>query len=208
MMASSIARSMLLISSLLIMRGSEAAGSDIKDNFHIDARQAYQMKRDNPDDVLLIDIRTQAEMRYTGVADVIDANIPYRLDSTTWKMKKDGKHGTYKRPKNPDFIEAVGNVFADKGKDKDTPVIVMCTNGTRAHYALKHLKKAGYTRVYAQDEGFEGSKAKQGEDKGKRVVDGWKNRGLPWSYDLLPEKMYFNFDPQKRTDSDTSPKLS
>ena len=31
--------------------------------------------------------------------------------------------------------------------------------------------------------------------KGKRVVAGWKFEGLPWSYDLYTEKMYFNFAP-------------
>lgn len=187
-----------MVSLLSIPSLSGAATGAADDKFHIDAVQAYEMKTEDPEGVLLIDIRTQAEMRYTGVADIIDANIPYRLDSTTWKLKKDGRHGTFKRPKNADFIEAVGNLFDDKSMNKDTPLIVMCTNGTRAHYALKHLKKAGYTNVYAQDEGFEGDKAKQGEYAGKRVVDGWKNRGLPWSYDLLPEKMYFNFDPEKR----------
>jgi hypothetical protein len=28
------------------------------------------------------------------------------------------------------------------------------------------------------------------------VVAGWKNEGLPWSYDLIAAKMYFNFDPK------------
>jgi rhodanese-related sulfurtransferase len=188
----------LIISTLLIPSASLATTSETDNKFHLDAVQAYEMKSKDPENVLLIDIRTLAEIRYTGIATIVDANIPYRLDSTEWKLKKDGKHGTFKRPKNTDFIEAVGNLFKDRGKNKDTPLIVMCTDGTRAHYALKHLKKAGYSNVYAQDEGFEGDKAKQGKNKGKRVVDGWKNRGLPWSYDLLPEKMYFNFDPQNR----------
>ena len=74
----------------------------------------------------------------------------------------------------------------------------MCTAGTRAPFAAKLLHKAGFTRVYTQVEGFEGPRAKEGEHKGKRLVSGWKLTGLPWSYDLAPEKMYFNFDPDNR----------
>ena len=58
------------------------------------------------------------------------------------------------------------------------------------------LHEAGFKKVYTQVEGFEGIKAKEGENKGKRLVAGWKNEGLPWSYDLPASKMYFNFDPK------------
>ena len=52
-------------------------------------------------------------------------------------------------------------------------------------------------KVYVQVEGFEGVKATSGKHKGKRsVVAGWKYEGLPCSYDLVTEKMYFNFDPK------------
>jgi hypothetical protein len=35
--------------------------------------------------------------------------------------------------------------------------------------------------------GFEGELS----DKGRRTVNGWKNAGLPWSYELDKSKMYF-----------------
>jgi len=35
--------------------------------------------------------------------------------------------------------------------------------------------------------GFEGELSA----KGRRNVNGWKNDGLPWSYDLDRKKMYF-----------------
>ena len=124
--------------------------------------------------------------------------FPTVLDSTEWKMKKDSPYGTFKKPKNPDFAAAVENLLSDKGKSKDDPIIIMCTAGTRAPFAAKLLHKAGFTRVYTQVEGFEGPRAKEGEHKGKRLVSGWKLNGLPWSYDLAPEKMYFNFDPDNR----------
>jgi hypothetical protein len=40
-------------------------------------------------------------------------------------------------------------------------------------------------------DGFEGDTAKDGPNKGKRAVNGWKNSGLPWSYQLDKEKVHF-----------------
>ena len=39
-------------------------------------------------------------------------------------------------------------------------------------------------------DGFEGDKAKSGPQKGQRVVNGWKNSNLSWSYKLKPSKLY------------------
>ena len=163
---------------------------------YLTAQEAYDMKTANPEGVLFLDVRNQPEVHYTGMADTVDANIPYRFDSTEWKMKKKGIYGTFKKPKNPDFAVAVETLLQSRKLTKDDPVIIMCTSGTRAPFAAKVLIKAGFTKVYTQIEGFEGKKAKTGPRKGERIDGGWKNIGLPWSYDLLPEKMYFNFDPQ------------
>jgi len=163
---------------------------------YLSAQEAYDMKIANPDKVLLLDVRNQAEVHYTGIPDTVDANIPYRFDSTEWKMKKKGIYGTFKKPKNPDFAAAVETLLQNNNLTKDSPVIIMCTSGSRAPFAAKVLIKQGFTKVYTQVEGFEGKRAKTGPRKGERIDGGWKNVGLPWSYDLLPEKMYFNFDPQ------------
>jgi len=165
---------------------------------YLSAQEAYDMKIANPDKVLLLDVRNQAELHYTGIPDTVDANIPYRFNSSVWKMKRKGNFGTFKSPKNPDFTTAVENVLTAKKLSKDSPIIIMCATGNRAPFAVKALFKAGFKKVYAQVEGFEGVKAKKGENKGKRVVSGWKVSKLPWSYDLIPEKMYFNFDPKQR----------
>lgn len=172
---------------------------------YLDAQEAYDMKQADPDKVLFLDVRNQAEIHYTGIPDTVDANIPYRFDSTDWKMKKKSRFGTFKKPKNPDFSAAVENVLKAKNLTKDSPLIIMCASGTRAPFAAKVLHRAGFTEVYTQVEGFEGPRAKEGADKGKRVVKGWKVRDLPWSYDLLPEKMYFNFAP-KAVDATASEK--
>jgi hypothetical protein len=38
----------------------------------------------------------------------------------------------------------------------------------------------------------EGDMAKEGPNKGRRAVNGWKNNGLPWSYDLDKSKLLIN----------------
>ncbi|MEJ2308444.1 MAG: rhodanese-like domain-containing protein [Gammaproteobacteria bacterium] len=176
--------------------------SEVKEKWHtpfdlyLNAREAYEIKTAHPDDVLFIDVRNRPEIHYIGMADQIDANIPYYFDSTEWKMKKDGVHGTFRKIRNDDFEEAVENALKSKGLTKESPIIIMCTSGSRAPRAARTLHEAGFKKVYTQVEGFEGIKAKEGEHKGKRLVAGWKHEGLPWSYDLPAAKMYFNFDPK------------
>jgi len=114
-----------------------------------------------------------------GFTDIADANIPAYTYSDDWKPKKDGVHGGYRKLYNFDFFEAVDNLIASKGKDKAVPIILMCTSVGRSLVAADELHVAGYRKVYFPVEGFEGVKAKQGPDKGKRVVNGWKNAGLP-----------------------------
>ena len=165
---------------------------------YLNPQEAYDMKTAQPNKVLLLDVRNQAELHYVGMATAVDANVPYRFESTQWKMKRDGIHGTFKKLKNYDFAPAVEKVLTKKGLTKASPIIIMCTSGSRAPYAARALHKAGFGEVYLQIEGFEGHRAKSGPKKGQRIVNGWKNAGLPWSYDLLPEKMYFNFETKKK----------
>jgi rhodanese-related sulfurtransferase len=54
----------------------------------------------------------------------------------------------------------------------------------------KHpLTVAGFKNVYSVVDGFEGDKAKDGPQKGERVVNGWKNKGQPWGYKLDKAKL-------------------
>jgi rhodanese-related sulfurtransferase len=165
-------------------------------DLYLSAREAYEMKTGNPDKVIFIDVRTRPEIHYIGMADQVDANIPYHFDSTEWRTKSDGVHGYFRKKRNPDFEAAMENALSSRGLEKTSPVIIMCTSGSRAPYAARALHKAGFTKVYTQVEGFEGIKATSGEHKGKRLVAGWKFEGLPWSYDFVATKMYFNFDPK------------
>ena len=192
-----------LVAALLLLSGAAAAApvDDVKPKWrtpydlYLTPREAWDMKRAHGDDVLLIDVRTRAEVKFLGMADAVDANIPVRFlrDDYAWSKKSN----TYRTRENPDFVAAVERLLAARHRDRSTPIILMCQSGSRAPMAARLLHAAGFSEAYTQYQGFEGIKAKDGPRQGQRVVDGWKNAGLPWSYRLDPAKMYFNFAPPK-----------
>jgi rhodanese-related sulfurtransferase len=155
--------------------------------FYLNAEEAHKMKSEHQD-VLFIDVRTRAEVAFLGMPVNADANIPYVLaeDFSSWSDKKK----TFKFPANSEFQMAVDSLVSAKGLKKDSKIIVMCRSGSRSAKAANLLAKVGYTNVYTVVDGYEGDKAKKGTNKGQRVVNGWKNAGLPWSYKLDKQKMY------------------
>ena len=56
--------------------------------------------------------------------------------------------------------------------------------------AFNQLAAAGFTHVYNIIDGMEGSRIDDPESvfDGMSTKNGWKNSGLPWSYDLDPER--------------------
>ena len=165
-------------------------------DLYLDPQEAYAMKSADPDGVLFIDVRSRAEVQSVGFTDLADANIPiFEFQGWEWQSKKDGVHGRYRRQYNTDFTVAVERLLAMRGKQRSAPIILMCSSGSRSPIAAQALHDAGFARVYTLYQGFEGVKAKEGPERGHRVVNGWKNAGLPWGYDLKTEKMYFNFAP-------------
>lgn len=156
---------------------------------YVDAQQAYAMKQEKGDAVLLIDVRTRPELKYVGIAEGVDANIPVRTFNTEFAWSD--KSSTFRTTANEDFVAAVDRLLLAQGKGRATPLLLMCQSGSRVPVAARLLHEAGYETVYTVWDGFEGVKAKEGEHKGKRVVNGWKNAGLPWSYKLDKAKMYF-----------------
>jgi rhodanese-related sulfurtransferase len=76
-----------------------------------------------------------------------------------------------------------------KSLTKDDPVILICRSGSRSAAAANALTAAGFKKAYSVVDGFEGDKAKEGPDKGQRVVNGWKNKKQPWGYKLEKAKL-------------------
>lgn len=157
---------------------------------YVNSKEAYEMKQKMADKVLFVDVRDPVEIMFTGFTDVVDINIPFKLaNRNAWHSKKP----VFAMEKNPDFEKAIAATLEAKGLSKDTAIILMCrSGGTRGAPSAKQLWGKGYTQVYVVTDGFEGGKIKAGEQKNWRLVNGWKNSGLPWSYKLNKEKMYLH----------------
>ncbi len=159
-----------------------------KPGLYVDAREAYALKQQLGEKAMFIDIRTRGEVSYTGVASVMDAHVPLleHPANAAW----DEKAGRFRLEFNNDFDAEVARRMAAKGLGKNDTVILMCRSGDRSSKAVNLLAELGYTKVYSVIDGFEGDVAKEGAQAGRRVVNGWKNAGLPWTYKLDKDKLY------------------
>lgn len=158
-------------------------------NKYLTAKQAYDVIKTYPDEVMFIDVRTPAEIEFVGWTPLVDAVIPYMTnDLDEWNEKKH----RYKKVINGDFPIVFEELMETKGYNKNTPIIFMCRSGTRSSKAASLVTKLGYTQAYTVVDGFEGDKAKEGAEKGHRVINGWKNSKLPWDYKANGQKILFN----------------
>lgn len=152
--------------------------------------EAYEALRAQKGRAVLIDVRTRAEVAFLSMPEPAAANIPYMLmDFDEW----DEKRGTFRMVPNSAFTQQVNDLVKRLGLSKDDPIYLICRSGSRSARAAKLLHANGYTQVYTITDGFEGDKATDGPHKGQRVVNGWKNVGLPWTYKLKKEAMYLTF---------------
>lgn len=160
-----------------------------KAGLYLDAAEAYALKQQMGDRAYFVDVRTRAEVSYTGMAMVADAHIPYveHPDDAPW----DDKNRRFKLDVNNDFGPELARRLSARSLGKDDTLILMCRSGDRSARAANLLKELGYTKVYSVVDGFEGDLARDGAQAGQRVVNGWKNAKLPWSYQLDKEKLYF-----------------
>ena len=150
--------------------------------------EAMKFMQENTAKTLFLDVRSREEAQFLGMSTLVDANIPY-MQNAEWPEWNDaGKN--FKLVPNSNFAAEVERRLKDKGLAKTDPVILMCRSGDRSALAVNLLAKLGYTKVYSVTEGYEGDIASDGPLKGTRSVNGWKNDGLPWSYELDKKKVY------------------
>lgn len=149
---------------------------------YVNAKEAFTMWHTEPDKVHLLDVRTRFEYQLIGHVESV-RNIPYKFLTTEWNAKKK----RFKFVENPDFVKHVKQHFK-----KDDLIIVFCRSGGRSAEAARALIDAGFTNVYTMVDSFEGDKVKDPESyfQGKRMKNGWKNAGLPWTYDIDPDLAY------------------
>ena len=155
---------------------------------YIEAKEVPEFLKKNPK-ALFLDLRTPEELLFVGVPQGLDGNAPFGIMNYS---KWDEKKRTYVRFPNPDFLSQFEYWAMDKGTEKSDPILLICRSGDRSALGADFLAKQGYTNVWSIVDGFEGDMAKEGPDKGRRAVNGWKNNGLPWSYDLDKSKLLIN----------------
>ncbi len=143
---------------------------------NVDAATAYRMMAS--DKVPLVDVRTVQEYQFVG-------HVPgaYSIPAFVWGRWDDQKRAFGLEP-NPEFVKQFSAAFPDR----NAPVLLMCRSGHRSVKAMKLLAAAGYSRVYQVWEGFEGLPVpdKDLPSYGKKVLDGWRNRGLPYTWEMDP----------------------
>jgi rhodanese-related sulfurtransferase len=148
---------------------------------YVTAREAYEKWRAAPQDVMVIDVRTPEEFIFVGHPDMAWL-IPFATQTYEWDAGK----RMYAMKPLPDFVERVLKV----AKPSST-LLVTCRSGGRGAMAVNALAKAGFTNVYNITDGVEGDEVKDPESVfvGQRLVNGWKNSGAPWTYEIDPARV-------------------
>ncbi len=131
-------------------------------------QEAFEMLQ-NPS-TYIVDVRTIAEYVFVGHPEMA-TNIPFLF----WNENKQ------KMVANENFIEDLKAKF----RPEDT-LILMCRSGGRSEKAMSLLKANGFENVLNMKHGFEGEK----DTKGYRSKNGWKNSGLPYTYNLNEDLVY------------------
>ena len=149
---------------------------------YVTAQEAYDMWNADPEKVKILDVRTPEEYIFVGHPDMA-LNIPFLFPKYEWDANK----RRYAVEPNGDFVADVKEHFAP-----DDTILAMCRSGGRSAWAVNKLAEAGFQNVYTIIDGMEGDKVNDPESlyHGKRMKNGWKNAGLPWTYDLDPELIW------------------
>jgi rhodanese-related sulfurtransferase len=148
---------------------------------YVTAREAHEKWKADPGKVMILDVRTPEELLFVGHPPMA-WKIPLATQSYEWDAGK----GKFPMALIPDFVSRVSEV----AKPGDT-ILAMCRSGGRSAIAANLLAQAGFTNVYNVVDGMEGDAVKDPDSLflGQRLVNGWKNSGLPWTYDLTPDRL-------------------
>ena len=149
---------------------------------YVTSAEAYHKWSADPDNVIILDIRTPEEYLFVGHA-TMAWNIPAFDQSYEWDSEK--QHFPMKP--NPDFVKKITEIF-----QPDDILLITCRSGDRSALAVNELAKVGFKNAYTITDGFEGGLVKDTDSvfEGKRMVNGWKNSGLPYTYTIDPKLMF------------------
>ncbi|MDM8568182.1 rhodanese-like domain-containing protein [Thiotrichales bacterium HSG1] len=178
----------LLILSLLIFSIPTVAKQYLPKNkqtvlgLYVTAKEAFAKRHIIPNKVKILDVRTQGEYIFVGHASMA-INIPLEFLNRGIDLKKMNPIMSL----NYNFVDEVKKRF-----NKTDVIMIICRSGVRSAISVNKLAQAGFKNVYNITDGFEGDKSNVMDDfsNGKRIVNGWKNSNLPWTYQLDPELVY------------------
>lgn len=152
------------------------------------AVETHRMVQESADEMLFIDVRDPVEIMFVGFTDSVDRNIPFTLVDRHDFSDEDSR---FAMNTNADFVAGVEAALQRKGLDKTALIVTMCRSGSaRGKPSAEYLTRHGFSNVKYVAKGFQGDQSAEGAQEGRRVVNGWVNSGLPWSYDINPEKIY------------------
>ena len=149
---------------------------------YVTAKEAFEKWKAEPEQVKVLDVRTPEEYTFVGHAEMA-WNIPFLFMTHQWDEEKNW----YALRPNREFVAQV----REWAKPNDT-LLVMCRSGDRSAKAVDALAKAGFTNAFTIFDGMEGDSVKDPENlyDGKRMKNGWKNSGLPWTYKVERERAW------------------
>ena len=165
--------------SVTITKDQVPANKQTQSNHYLTAKEAYKTIEQHSQEVLFVDVRTRAEVEFVGSPVLVDALVPYLENNlSAWN------HNAQRYPKtiNEQFARQLAVELRNNGLNKQSPVIFICRSGGRSAQTASLATQLGYTQTYSVVDGFEGDTAKNGLAKGQRVINGWKNSQLPWTY--------------------------
>ena len=153
---------------------------------YVTSSEAFHMWNADPDNVIILDIRTPEEYLFIGHA-AMAWNIPAFDQSYVWDSEK--QH--FPMVPNPDFVKTIQELF-----QPDDILLITCRSGDRSAIAVNELAKVGFTDAYTITDGVEGGLVDDTESvyNGQRMLNGWKNSGLPYTYKIDTKLMLIPSD--------------
>jgi len=154
---------------------------------YVTAKEAYEMWLVDKNRIKILDVRTPEEYIFVGHPPMAH-NIPFQVFNYQMAVRNKGPL----MKANPNFIVEVGQKF----KPSDT-VLVICRSGNRSAAAVNAMASIGFKGAYSVIDGFEGDRVRDPSSyfHGKRLKNGWKNSGVPWTDKLSQEFMYIPSGP-------------
>ncbi|MBI0432382.1 rhodanese-like domain-containing protein [Roseomonas sp. KE0001] len=126
-------------------------------------RASYEALHDDPE-AMLVDVRTDAEWTFVGLADLSEAGkqpvlIPWQLYPSMQVNTAFAEH-----------LRKAGLTPLNK-------LYFLCRSGARSLAAAQAARAAGFAQSFNVADGFEGPPDAEGH---RGMVAGWKAEGLPW----------------------------